>query len=666
MRNSTKMRSIFAALVGILASLLLQGAGATTVSKNLSVTITPATGAAAYLSAANLETTNLNSGVNTTIPSGGSATLTWDSTSASSCTGTGFSTGGSVGIGSVTVSPTTTTAYSVNCGGAVASARVTVSGVRIDAAATYCASNGGGDGSSGNPWQAACIQAAINAAATGDTVFLAAGNWALNVHNPGVVSSKQINLVGAGSGNTFDYLGHPNNGAGNPVGTFTTVYTTGGTSGTNSFPGGFIRFSACSPNGPNVSHIFFDGSQGYNGGFFDATFILYNGCSNAVISDVRHWACNPNFSEGQFIIDFLNENVTIQNSVFAAPPTLNIAQNYGGCQTLQTQEQNTQLIKNNIFYMVGANPFAMDNVTFVDNTTIYGCDQIGCSSALPGFGMAGCTTNGCDYPPFATTGSTGFYVRNNVFQNNVDVYPTGGGVNDPSTSGIINDLQYTGNWVVATIPEITSCEWHPYGSAPPNNDCATGTTGGAEGQQINGHGANFTIANNSLIGTSGAILDATGTGCTELGGIGASCGTTPASFENTVVNFFAHQNYMVGGTPAYTHDANTTNAQVSNNFGLDVSSGFTQNPTVSLPPGTVGNLGPGGIVSFLNDPPFTAQYGAVKWIASTSSITPTSGDSRWNYLPPITLSGISHGQTVYVWVMDSANHISAAASQVLP
>ena len=55
-------------------------------------------------------------------------------------------------------------------------------------------------------------------------------------------------------------------------------------------------------------------------------------------------------------------------------------------------------------------------------------------------------------------------------------------------------------------------------------------------------------------------------------------------------------------------DSSTINDQVSNNFGLDVNCGFTQNLTVSLPAGTVGNLQPGGMISFLNDPPFTAQY----------------------------------------------------------
>jgi hypothetical protein len=34
-------------------------------------------------------------------------------------------------------------------------------------------------------------------------------------------------------------------------------------------------------------------------------------------------------------------------------------------------------------------------------------------------------------------------------------------------------------------------------------------------------------------------------------------------------------------------------------------------------------------------------------------------------LPPVTLAG-THGNTVFVWTMDSANHISSVASQVVP
>jgi hypothetical protein len=73
--------------------------------------------------------------------------------------------------------------------------RVDVSGV--------CAANGGGDGSTAHPWQAACIQAAINAAVDGNTVFLAAGNWELNTAAASVSTGKNISLVGTGSGNTL-------------------------------------------------------------------------------------------------------------------------------------------------------------------------------------------------------------------------------------------------------------------------------------------------------------------------------------------------------------------------------------------------------------------------------------------------------------------------------
>ena len=98
-------------------------------------------------------------------------------------------------------------------------------GNRIDAAASYCAANGGGDGSAGNPWLDTCILAPVNAAANGDTVFLQAGNWDLRISaSPIITGNNSINLVGAGSGNTFDAFGHPSNGSGGPVGT-TTQFT---------------------------------------------------------------------------------------------------------------------------------------------------------------------------------------------------------------------------------------------------------------------------------------------------------------------------------------------------------------------------------------------------------------------------------------------------------
>ena len=37
-----------------------------------------------------------------------------------------------------------------------------------------------------------------------------------------------------------------------------------------------------------------------------------------------------------------------------------------------------------------------------------------------------------------------------------------------------------------------------------------------------------------------------------------------------------------------------------------------------------------------------------------------------SYIPPVSLSGVTHGSKVYLWVMDSANHISPAASALIP
>src|SRR6266436_5275177 len=165
----------------------------------------------------------------------------------------------------------------------VASYTATFTGIteghKIDAATTYCASNGGGNGSSGSPWQAACIQAAVNAAVAGDTVFLAAGNWALHTGSGGdtpVVVPIGINFVGAGSGNTFNTYGTPNYD--NTTGTndlcptassnITCVYPVG--TNNNSGLGGYIRFGGTdwTPSCTNVTvtHLYIDGSLVTAGG----------------------------------------------------------------------------------------------------------------------------------------------------------------------------------------------------------------------------------------------------------------------------------------------------------------------------------------------------------------------------------------------------------------
>jgi hypothetical protein len=540
-------------------------------------------------------------------------------------------------------------------------------GNRIDAAASFCAANGGGNGSSGSPWQAACIQAAINAAANGDTVFLAAGNWELQISQaPVITGNKLVNLTGAGSGNTFDAFGHPNNGSGGPVGTNTRVYT----SGTSGQGGGYIVFgnydnlgstgcSGANP-GPIVSHIYFDGSLAQSQtawsefGDYNGT-INFQSCPNATVNDIRVKQCcvfTPPSPNAQFWVRDSN-NFTMLNSVST---TSIVGGVYTNNQTLQLQELSNVLVKNNIFYAQSFNPIYTDNTTFIGNYTWAGCDALGCSgTGVNAYGFPGCSKSFCYANGGGTTGSYHFLVFDNYFSAVGEGYGTGGGVNDPSTAGISNDLQYNGNWIVGDVVAIDSCEWHIYGY------CAAGVpSSGPEGMQVNG----FTSTNNSLIGTSEAHLNATGTGCTNQGTAPPCSNGVP---NMTVVNFSASKNYLSSPSNQYDSDSNTITPSVSGNFcsgstggAWCTTSGFTNPPTAAF---TLNPLS-ASVVPF-NTTTFTAQYGAVKWLASTSATTPTSGDSRWNFLPPISLAA-THGNTVYLWVMDSANHISAAASAMVP
>jgi hypothetical protein len=159
-------------------------------------------------------------------------------------------------------------------------------------------------------------------------------------------------------------------------------------------------------------------------------------------------------------------------------------------------------------------------------------------------------------------------------------------------------------------------------------------------------------------------------------------GTNPILVTARVYGFNAQKNYLSSPSNQYITNSNTISPVQTNNFCSPAAgtvtgcstTGFNTAPTVSF---TLGPLGAGGIVP-INSPTFTAQYGAVQWLASTSSTVPTSSDARWSsnnasfpnsqansYIPPVSLSGAAHGSTVYMWVMDSANNISAAASQVV-
>src|SRR5215471_5976320 len=114
----------------ILALLLALMGSAGAVTQTFDITVTVGGTTTVYLSAVN----TLNRVAGSTIPSGGSAVLTWDSSNAASCTGTGFSTAGAVS-GSNSVSPTTSTTYTVTCGSASAPITVTVSGTLRNPAA---------------------------------------------------------------------------------------------------------------------------------------------------------------------------------------------------------------------------------------------------------------------------------------------------------------------------------------------------------------------------------------------------------------------------------------------------------------------------------------------------------------------------------------------------
>jgi hypothetical protein len=534
-------------------------------------------------------------------------------------------------------------------------------------ATNFCAANGGGDGSAGNPWHDTCIQAAINAASNGDTVSLAAGNWAFSYSNPAVITAKGINLVGAGSGNTFDAYGHPNNPMWNKTGTYTRIYQSSGCSqaanNCQTTQNGFLHFESCTA-APSVSHLFVDGSVNTAGGDVMA-LLSFRFCPNVNVNDIRVWANGqPDLQSGETQFNIADQigpspvfNAVVQNSIFAEPPVI-VGGLYPSAQIFQNSSFDGFLVKNNIFYMSTANIFFVDNLNYTTNLTVDGCDALGCSNQpIPSFGFSGCTKAGCYNS--SNTGQYHMFTRNSVFSVGTTAgFGIGGGVNDPGGSGIINDLQWTGNWINGVTVALDSCAWRIFGY------CTPGQTTGVVGNQVNGFGYNFNVQNNTLIGTSSAQLNAATQGCNSSG-LGASCGS--GLTDATTVNFDASQNYLSSPSNQYNHDADAITPNVSGNFCSGTgtftgctTTGFTNAPTASF---TLGALS-GGVVPF-NTTTFTAQYGAVKWLASTSSATPTSGDARWNFLPPVSLAAAS-GNTVYMWTMDSANHISAPASVAVP
>jgi hypothetical protein len=617
-----------------------------------------------------------------------------------------------------------TTTYTVTCNGHIASATVTVAGTLIDAAASYCAANGGGNGSGASPWHYNCIQAAVNVAAAGDTVFLAGGNWALNTGDTTFVTiNKAINLIGVGSGNTFDVWGHISNpaqvfGATDPCPTsgtsITCVYGAGTSHGFGKTtlqggtinPAGFISYGNNSSQSltctnENIAHIFFDGSQTMDGGGNTGLLNILNCVGPIFISDIRFLAFNDSSIDGGAggetqIYFFQTSNYTVQNAVMADP----IHAGGGGYNNSQTAQFNGEgsnvLVANSIFYQGGFNPIYLSNLTYTGNMQYDYNDGLGDTAINPAFGITGSGIGGqyAVYCPQAGPTTSGqcngdvhAVVSNSLFYSGAHPFGLGGGINDPGSAGGINDLAWTGDFIFATDGEITTCESTPFnacGGMTINTQFDVSCNESANGSY------GFTVTNNSIVGSTKAVLDARG-----YAAAGISCklgnpytgSTTPVGIN--VYGFNGQHNYLSSPSNSYVTNANTISPVQQNNFcstavgtvtGCAIS-GFTNPPSVSFSLGTLSN----GVINIVS-PSFTAQYGAVEWLASTTSTPPLSSDSRWignnsfwtspsavlppsganSLVPPIYLSGVSHGQTVYMWVKDSAGNISTAASQVLP
>ena len=651
--------------------------------------------ATVYLSAVN----TLNNLAATTIPNGGSAILTWDSHNAASCAGTGFSTGTAVS-GTASVAPTTSTTYSVNCGGASTAVTVTVSGtLRQPATDGTCAANGGGSGTSASPWRAACIQAAVNAASSGDTIFLAGGNWTLNTDTDALVSiRKAITLSGAGSGNSFDVYGHINNASGTSpcptAGTsITCIYQTGtnyslGTNPNTADAGkgvitfglqGAIQYSDTGCANIIVSHINVDGSQRTAGGDYFGIMSFKNCAGPVTVQDIRHLTFgNLSISPETQFFSQGSQDLLFRDSMFGNPL---FAGSYGWGQAFEPVISNRITFINNAFWQGTLNSTTDESLVYIGNSTntsIVGPVQDQANIGPTGCGLGGqCPTQvGVSNPQGSHHGT----FANNYNVGGTAMFTMGAGINDPSTNGNVSDLHYTGNWLFGSKVGMDACVW--YLSDVQGNCAGGGMSINAQSDSncvLSNNGQPYTITNNSLIGTVLAELNAKPGGGTMPCIDPANPSGTPVALQ--VYNYNAQKNYLSSPSNQAPTNAASFNRTVIGNYCAGssftqtdssscASTGFTTLPTVAFTLGTLSN----GVVAFAATS-FTAQYGAVQWLASTNSTAPLSSDTRWmsnntsaanSYIPPVSLSGVTHGSSVYMWVMDSANNISAAATALVP
>jgi hypothetical protein len=242
-------------------------------------------------------------------------------------------------------------------------------------------------------------------------VFLRGGNWALNTGDAAPVQiNTAINLIGAGSGNTFDAWGHINNATGADFcptsgSSITCVYGTGPSYNFGSFPAGggagyiywgvFSGLANCANS--NISHIFFDGSLTTDGGDYLGLLVVSQCNGPMTVSDIRFLSFNNKFAgvnnaETQFF-PRLSENITIKDSVFAAAASSITSGNYGPAQGFEMNGgsgvgQNI-LIQNNVFYENDFNPVYLSGSHFTANATYQYNDGLGDVGFDPGSAWSG-------------------------------------------------------------------------------------------------------------------------------------------------------------------------------------------------------------------------------------------------------------------------------------
>jgi hypothetical protein len=640
-----------------------------------------------------------------------------------------------------------------------------------------------GTGTSASPLTYQCLQNAFNSASTAgginDTVSLPAGNYVLNTITDaaGTTLNKAVNVVGAGSGNTFDVYGHINNGSGTTpcptsLSTVTCIYPTGTSFAYGSNPPngttpsrGTIKVgldlggSSCNNN--TFAHIAFDASHVAPGGD-DEGLLNFERCPGPItLSDIRFYTFDgkrPSFQgsasgtvltvnaspspvgiisvgtelyvngtdSGAHIVSYgtgtgkagtynlsaavtsgtanmqtdgnyetelymqVTSNVLIQNSLLGIPL---VDGSYSGAEAFESVADSTETLRNVLIWQGFIAPTNNQNEVFTGSITQTDLNN-NLAAGVNYTGNTGCHLNpgnvngaGCEYG--GTNGTSHTTFTNNYFRTGT-LMPNsiGGAVNDPSTNGNLSDVNITGNWVVGTNASIAACAWI---TSPAENFCNSLTApsfnavGDSTTCALSRDGSNgFNITNNSIIGSSVALIDGQGVGTMRC----YANGDTLTSFHTEPIEIFglnAQNNYFSSPSNQYTTNANTISPTQTNNYCTPAAgtvtgcatSGFTTPPTGAF---TVGALyydpTQSGNVAKFTSTGFTAQYGAVKWLASTSSTTPTSSGQTgtgcngsacsWAFVPPASLAGVTHGSTVYMWVMDSAGNIGAATPQAIP